>query len=41
MRMGCAACDCIVEQGERAVLCGQSDCCCTHVPAAPHAKQLG
>lgn len=35
MRMGCADCDCVVEDGERVVICSDPNgCCCADVPVA-------
>jgi hypothetical protein len=35
MRMGCADCDCVVEDGARVETCAEpSECCCADVPIA-------
>jgi hypothetical protein len=32
VKVSCAECGCVVEQGVRVVLCGEQDCCCQHLP---------
>src|SRR5262245_45389469 len=32
MRMACADCGCVVEQGERAAVCGDDRGCCADIP---------
>ncbi len=39
MRIGCADCDCIVDNGERVIVCAStSRCCCLDIPIAKKAK---
>ncbi len=33
MHMGCAECDCVIENEQRVIAC-EGDCCCAHLPRA-------
>ena len=38
MEIGCAECGCVVDAGVRVVVCGEADCCCTHLPTLDDAS---